>query len=354
MVSVDTRFGICVAIFNFSYIHSDMLKCLTQDHSWLGDSVVVGECKEPMGMPSDSLDTSSTKIPRKKAVLQNVFFIEISKPLVICLKKNQEKIEKELSQLHATISVDTEAEQVTISPCIGSEGMEDWKANCQSVVDLYLKSLITETVSFPIEIKNVMLPVVLDIVQNQPLLHTEYDSESSVVITGEKVKVDQVKERLEEVYESQMIKKESVPIENDMFFSFLQVKLDGLLTNHPEVKATVQAYEKSVSISGTNANRIAFKEDLDSLKYNMFRVKARISKDLVEFLHVPQGGTLLHQYLQGFESLVAVYFNPKGELFLLSNRKGDGIKVAKNIQENISSAFVIYPEAFVPSLKGKE
>jgi len=71
MVSVDTRFGICVATFNFSYIHSDMLKCLTQDHSWLGDSVVVGECKEPMGMPSDSLDTSSTKIPRKKAVLQN-------------------------------------------------------------------------------------------------------------------------------------------------------------------------------------------------------------------------------------------------------------------------------------------
>ena len=331
-----------------------MLHSLKHDHSWLGDSVAVTECRVPMGTSSNSLHVSSTRSVSKK-VTQRIFVIEVSKPLVNCLKKNTEEIEKHLSHLHAAISVDTEANQVTISPCSGSEDCEDWETNCRSVVDSYLESFVTETFSFPGKMKDVMVPVILKVIQNQQSLHIEYDDKSfTIVIVGEKIMVDKVKERLEEAYDSQMIKTESVEIKDQKFWSFLCAKLDEFLTNHPKIVATLQADENCVSIQGIKDSRIAFKKDLKSLHTGMASVKVRISKELVEFLSTPLGRTLLHQYLQGFESLVAVHFEPEGVLFLLCSRKDDGIKVAKVIQENLSSVFVSYPEVFVASLRGKE
>ena len=344
-----------VIIMCHMYIHLDMLQSLKHDHSRLGDSVVVTECKvPPTGTSSDSLRASSSRT-LKKNIVQNAFVIEVSKPFVNCLKKNTEEIEKQLSQFHAAISVDTEMNQVKISPCSGSEDLEDWETNCQSVVQSYLKSLITETFSFSDEIKDVMVPVILKIMQSQPLLHIEYDEESfTVVIVGEQTMVDKVKERLEEAYDSQMIKKESVPIEDQKFWSFLCVKLDELCTDHPKIEASLQVDENCVSILGIKDSRKAFKNDLESLRDGMASVKVKISKDLAEFLSTPLGRTLLHQYLQDHESLVAVHFEPEGVLYLLCSRKNDGIKVAKIIQENLSLHFVPYPEVFVASLSSKQ
>ena len=331
-----------------------MLHCLKRDHSWLGDSVAVTVCRVPMGTSSNSLHVSSTRSLNEK-VTQTAFVIEVSKPLVNWLKKNIEEIKKHLSHLHAAVSVDTEANQVTISPCSGSEDREDWETNCRSVVDLYLESLITESFSFPGEMKDAMVPVVFEIIQNQQLLHIDYNDESfTVIIVGEKIVVDKVKERLEEACDSQMIVKESVQIKDQKFWSFLCMKLDELITNHPKIEATLQADENCISIQGIKDSRVAFKKDLESLHTGMASMKVRISKELVEFLSTPLGRTLLHQYLQGFESLIAVHFESEGVLLLLCSRKEEGIKVAKIIQENLSFVFVPYPEVFVASLRGKE
>ena len=211
----------------------------------------------------------------QKNIVQNAFVIEVSKPFVNCLKKNTEEIEKQLSQFHAAISVDTEMNQVKISPCSGSEYLKDWEANCQSVVHSYLKSLITKTFSFSDEIKDVMVPVILKIMQSQLLLHIEYDEECfTVVIVGEQIMVDKV-ERLEEAYDSQMIKKESVPIEDQKFWC---VKLDELCTNHPKIEASLQVDENCVSILEIKDSCKAFKNDLISLHAGMASVKVRISK----------------------------------------------------------------------------
>ena len=336
------------------YVNVDLLQSLKHDHSWLGDSVAVTECKVPLGTSSNSLHASSTRTLNKK-VVKKAFVIEVSTPFVNYLKKNTEEIEKQLNVLHAAISIDIEANQVKISPCSGSEDSEDWETNCQSVVHSYLNTLILKTFSFPDEIKDVMTPVILNTIQSQPLLHIEYNKESlTVVIVGEKMMVVKVKENLEEAYDSRMIKKESVPIEDQKFWTFLCVKLDGLLANHPKIEATLQADENCVSIQGIKDSRIAFKEDLESLRAGMASVKVRISKDLVEFLSTPLGRTLLHQYLQDYESLVAVHVEPEGVLCLLCSKKDDGIKVAKIIQQNLSFVFVSYPEVFVSSLGGKQ
>ena len=332
-----------------------MLLLLDHDHPWLGSSVVVSECKAPTCVSNfNSLHVSSQSMASKKVVLQNTFVINVPKPLVNCLKKMQEEVEKQLSQLHAAIAIDTELEQVTINPSSGSEDLEDWETNCRSVLDSCLNSFVTETVSIPSEIKDVMLPIINSILQKQTSVHCEFDAKSlKVVIVGEKVMVDKVKERVEEACDSQMVKKESVLIEDYKFLSFLHVKLHELLTNHPKIKATLEADKSCISIMGIKDNRIAFKKDLESLRASMVSVIVRISKDFVEFLSTPLGRTLLHQYLQGFESLVA-HFGAVGELFLLCIRKDEGVKVAKIIKENLDSILVSYSEDGVSLLRGKE
>ena len=338
------------------FVYVDMLQSVKHDHSWLGSGVVVTECKAPMAVSSSSsLHTSTAKIPNKKVVMRNAFDIKVSKPFVNCLKKNQEKVEKQLNEMHAAVSTDTKTEQVTISPCSSSEDMKDWEENCRAIINSYLASLVTETVSFPSEIKDVMVPVILGVIQSHSSLHIEYDTYSlTVVVVGEKVMVGKAKGRLEEALDSHMIKKESLPFEDQKFLSFLRVKLGELLTNHPKIKATLQADEGCVSIEGIKDRRIAFKKDLVSLRTGMHSVAVRTSKDFIEFLSAPLGKTLLLQYLQGFESRVAIYFGPEGSLLLLSSQKNDSIKVAKVIQERVCSILVPYPEAFVTSLGGKE
>ena len=344
------------ALCMFLFIYIDVLQSVKHNHSWLGSNVVVTECKVPISMaPSSSRHASATEIPKKKAAVQNAFVIKIFKPFINCLKKNQEEVEKQLSHLHATVSTDTELEQVTITPCSGSEDLKDWEEDCRSMINSYLQGLVTETVSFPSEMKNIMLPVILGIIQSHSSLHIEYDADSlTVVAVGEKMMVDKVRGKLEEALDAHMIKKESLSFEDEKFLSFLRVKLDGLCTNHPKIEATLQADESCLSIQGIKDSRIAFRKDFESLHAGMASVTVRISKDYVEFLSTPLGRTVLHQYLQGFESRVAIHFGLEGTLLLLCSQRNDGIKVAKIIQESISSACVRYPEVFVSSLGGKE
>ena len=200
-----------------------------------------------------------------------------------------------------------------------------------------------------------MLPIIINIIQNQPTLHIDCDPENlKVVIFGEKVTVNQVREMLNEAQDSQLNIKESVVIKDNKFLAFLHVKLDGLLIGHPDVEATLQDNENSVSIVGIKADRNAFKESLESLHAEMILVKVRISKDLVEFLSTSLGRTLLNQYLQDFASSVGVYFDPEGVLFLLCSRQDEGVNAAKNIQKNLNFVCVPYPETFVSSLRSKE
>ena len=79
-----------------------------------------------------------------------------------------------------------------------------------------MQSVVTETFTFPSEIKDVMVPIILGIIQSHSSLHIEYDADSlTVVITGEKTMVDKVKEKPEEVLDSHMIKKESACIKKN-------------------------------------------------------------------------------------------------------------------------------------------
>ena len=308
---------------------------LSQKHSRLGDRVVVIECtSSPSTLRANQLGAST----------QSGFVMDVSELFVNFIKKNPERLEEMLSPFFSTVSADTEMNQLEINPCPGCENIRDWKTRCQSIASSYLKFLASETISFPIESKPVMYPIILNCIQNHTVADIKFDEENlTVTISGEKPMVYDIKEELKEVYEAEMSKAKA-SIEDSKFLPFLKSKVNSLFSKFKPISEV-----RSSSFSGIKPTQEDHERDLV-----LSTVSVRISNDIVQFLSTTQGRSLLQSYLQGFESLVEVRFDSNRTLKLLSCEKSDGIAVAKKIEEHVASESVPFgnPEIFLPSLKG--
>jgi len=330
-------------------LYLDMKALLNQNHSRLGDDVMITQYASP---PNVSI--ASALALAMKPVSHDTLVLTITKPFINCFRNDMKRLEKMLTPLCATISTDVEKEQVIVNPCAGCERMTDWKTKCQSVIESYQESLVTETVTFPGEIKNVMLSFIISYIQDYTLVDISVDEDNLMVsVSGEQQRVNEVKCKIEDVCDSEMPKKESVPIDDAKFLAFLNLKINELLKNNPEISATVDHDDHSISITGTRAARETCRKDLDGFKQKMACVKARISNEMVQFLSTTLGKNLLQSYLQGYESVVTTHFDSDGSLVFLCSPKYDGINVAKKVQDNLVSTNVPYPAIFVPSFKSE-
>jgi len=308
---------------------------LDQKHSRLGDDVVIMQCKSQPCSPKANL------VPA-----QSGFVMDVSKPFVNCIKKNQGRLEEMLALLFAAVFVDTEMDQVKINPCPGCESLEDWKTRCQSIISSYLNLFISETVSFPTDIKTVMYPTIINCIQNHPLVDVKFDEENlTVIISGEKPMVYAIKDELNEACKLETSKKEA-SVEVNKFLPFLKSKVNSMFSMFKLVSEN-----QSSSSTGVKPTQEDCKRD-----FALSSVPVKISNDKVQFLSTTRGRSLLQSYLLGFESLVKVQFDPKGILRLLSSAKEDGLTVAKKIEECVTSISVPFgnPEIFLPSLKGND
>jgi len=324
---------------------------LNQSHPRLGNDVVVTQCTS-----TPSLSVVSTPPVAASAVkpVSHEFVVEVSKPFVNCLNNDIKTLEKLLTPLCATLSVDTEKEQVIVHSSSGHENVDAWKVNCQSAIESYRASLVTETVTFPDEIKSVVLSFVITCIRSYPLADISVDKEDlKISVCGEKQIVNEVKSKIDDVCDAEMAKKEFVSIDDTKFLAFLNLMLNELQKSHSEISITIDLDSCCVSITGTRAAREVFRKDLDKLKHKMVCVKVRISNEIVRFLSTTLGKNLLQTYLQGFELLVTEHFDQEGALILLCSLKHDGINVAKRIQDNLVSINVPYPPVFVPSFKSE-
>jgi len=333
---------------NVCMYYIDMETFLNQSHSQLGDNVVVTQYKSPVSV----LMTSVLAVPTVEPI--STFAVEISKPFANCLKKSQDKLNEKLTSSFATITVDTEMEKVHVIPCPGCEHLKDWKPRCQTIIETYLGNLVSETVNFPSKTKEAVIPFIINGMQNYPQLDITFDQENcTICISGEKQVVGTMKGRIEEICDSEMPKTEPVSVD-PKFLAFLNFKVNKLLQNHSEIKASVDPGSCIVSVVGTKSKREAFKKDLNSLKESMICITVGISNDIVQFLSTTSGGKcLLQRYLQGFESLVTAYFDPSEVLILLCSEKKAGIIIAEKIETNILSTIVPHPTIFLPSLQSK-
>ena len=317
----------------------DMETILKQSHSSLGDNVVVVQCKIlPLVSKSDA-----TSVPAS-TVKQDELAIKVLKPRVIFIKKNYEKLEKMLSSVCAAVSVDTEMEQVKINPSPGCESIEDWKSKCQSIINVYLESIVTETVTFPGDLVNAMRSSVTSYKHSYPLVELELNGKMlAVIISGEKLMVNEIKAKLEKERESKITEREPLTVKNK-FVTFFKSKINALRQQNQPVKSTV-SFTKEKAVQEANKEKLANATSC---------IKVKVSDDIVQFLSSTRGKDMLQSYLQGFESLVTVRFDPKGTLHLLSDVKNDRVTVARKIENQVVSLSVACPEVFLPSLRSKE
>lgn len=316
--------------------------------------MVVSQCKSP---PSLSVKSAPPVVaPTLQPGYWSAFVVKVSKPLVNCLKKSQDDLTEIFKSSFATVSIDTEMEQVHIIPSPGCESLKDWKSKCQSSIDLYLGDLVTESSSFPSEVKSSVLPFIISSMQTYPMLDIAFDQENCIVtMSGVKQKVSLMKGRIEEICDAEMSKTEPVSIEDAKFLAFLNLKINELLENHTEIKAKVDPSNCVVTIIGTKSKREAFKKELDLFKEKIIPITVGISNDILQFLSTTTGGKrLLQRYLEGFESLVTVYFDPEEVLFILCSTKNDGTTVAKKIETDVVSTIVLHPTIFLPLLQSEK
>jgi len=315
---------------------------LKQSHSSLGDDVVVVQCKILPSIPKLAATSVSAS-----TVKQEAFVIKVLKPHIILVKKNNEKLEKILSSICAAVTIDTEMDLLKINSCPGYESLEDWKIRCQSIVNTYLESIVTETVTFSSDFTNAMLSFMTSCKHSYPLVELEFDQKMlAVTISGEKLMVNEIKAKLEKERDSKRTEREPLTVKNK-FLTFFKSKINALRRqNQPEFNATSTwsfAEEKAVQ----ETNKENFANDTSC-------IKVRVSDDIAKFLSTTSGKDLLQSYMQGFESLITVHYDTKGTLHLLSDVKNDGVTVARKIENQVVSVSVTCPEVFLPSLKTKE
>jgi len=266
--------------------------------------------------------------------------LKVSKPLINCVKKNQNKLQ-EMLRHPSTISMDMESEQLEINPCLDCENLENWKATCQSVAESYLASLVSETVSISSELKTAAQSLIANCTDNHPQVDVKFDEENlSVVISGEKPMVDDLKGqlcKLQKVNQGSKISK-ALPYLRSKFHRF-------------GFKAKTKKHGVSVIEKANNEDDYVFVED-----YVMSCTTVNISNDIAQFLSTTKGKKLLESYLQNFESLFAVQFDHSGRPVLLCSSKDDGISAAKKIEDHVISVCVPFdlPTMLLPLFKGEK
>jgi len=318
----------------------DMETVLKQSHSSLGDSVAVVQCKILPSVPKSAATSVSAS-----TIKQEAFVIKVLKPRIILVKKNYEKLEKMLSSVCAAVTIDTEMDQIKINSCPGYDSLEDWKIRCQSIVGAYLENIVTETITFPGDLTNAMLSFVTSCKHSYPLVELELDQKmSAVAITGDKIMVNEIKAKLKKERDSKITEREPLTVKNK-FLTFFKSKINVLRQQKLPVTSTISFAEGKAVREETKEN---FANTVSS-------TKVKVSDDIAQFLSTTRGRDLLQNYLQEFESLVTVRYDPKkGTLHLLSDVKSDGVTVARKIENQVISLSVACPEVFLPSLKSEE
>ncbi|XP_065920901.1 uncharacterized protein [Dysidea avara] len=281
--------------------------------------------------PGLSVLASSSEVEPK----QEFFTMKVSKPLINCVKKNQKRIQEMLTPLCADISIDMELEQLTVNHCPGLEG---WKATCQSAIESYMTSLVSETVSFSSELKTAVLSLIVNCTESHPQADIKFDEENlSVVISGEKLMVDDLKDQLCKL---QNVNTDS---KGSKVLPFLKSKL-----NMFHFKSKSRNCSISVSEKVKDEEDFVFVDD-----YVMSCTTVDISNDIVQFLSTTRGNSLLQSYLKSFET---VTFDHSGQLVILCSSKDDGVNAAKKIKEQVVSVCVPFnlPKMLLPLFKSKE
>ena len=326
---------------------------LSGKHTTLGKHVILTRCTASSEISAGhGMDQPTASVLSEEKLAQNTTFsIEVPKHFIMCFKNQQQQLEAQLKVYHAVMHLYKEKNEVTIIPCQGNERIKDWQSLCENVIKIYLESLKTETVSIPLDKRDLMRPLVDTTIQSEKSLNIEYVEERSlVIIAGEQNEVNRIKKMLEDAYKS--IINETVPIDNKKHFLLLNVKKHELLSSHPEVKTTINSDRQSVTVLGFRDKCDKFIADVNKLKSKIKTVQVLITSVFTHFLSQQVGKDLLRYYLQEFKSEVATYFDKEGNVVILGTSGSSAAHdLAMKIQNNLCYTHVPFPVFFQKSIE---
>ena len=334
---------------NGYFVYVDVQAVLNGSHTALGRSVVLTRgtlSSESSGGHNLDQPTDTKKLP------QNITFsIEVPRHYISCLENQQQQLEVQLKVHHAVMHVDREKSEIVIIPCQGNEKIKDWQSHCKIAVELYLESLNTETLIIPSDKKDLMSPLIDTTIQTEKSLNIEYvEDRSLLIISGEQKEVSRVKKHLEDACKS--IVKETITVDDQKHFLFINVKIEELLSSHSAVKATINPDNQTVTVLGFKDKCDKFIDDLTKLKRNLQSVQVSVTSMFTQFLSQQVGKDLVQYYLQEFRSEVATYFDTEGNLFVLGSSDSTAANdLATKIQNGLGCTHVSYPVLFQKSIE---
>jgi len=348
----------CVYFITYIFLPCIAVRTVLEwKHNSLGKGVVLTRCEEKLE-PS-ALNARIAPIS-KKMFSNKPFFIEVAQQHVACLQSYQQNLELQLKEFCASLYVDKERSQVQIIPCQGNERIEDWQSQCQNVVDRFIKSLVVETFSVPVDKKDIMRPVIDEAIKNEKFLYIEYvEDRCIVIIAGKHEGVNRVKKELDNICRT--IVNEKFLVDNEIFLILLSKSpispiINNFLSDHPTVRPSIAADNRSIAMTGFKKDCQQFESDLSKFISSLQCVPVLLVDPFAKFITTQAGRTLLNYYSQEFISEVVAYIDQTGKLFILGTSKSQTAidALTRKIQDGLCCIHVPHPVKFQNSLRGRE
>lgn len=265
-------------------------------------------------------------LPKNKS-----FSIRVVQRHLACLQRYQQDLESQLNDLHATQCIDKEKKEVHVIPCQGNEGIEDWQARCQDVVDRFIKRLKDEKFVVPLEKKALMRPVIDDVIQNEPLVYIDYmEDKSTVYITGKPTEVNKVKKKLEDTCEGLANEKLSIPLDKK---DLLHPVIDETIQNEQSLHFKYMEDKSIVFITGERSEVTRVKKHLEDICESLIDESFNVpldKKDLMDpFIETIQNKRLLRiEYVKDMS------------IVFITGKQSKVIRVKKKLEDTCNSIVV--------------
>lgn len=252
-------------------------------------------------------------------------FIPVAQHHFACLQSYQQKVESQLKDFHAALSVDKEKKQVWITPCQGSECMEDWQALCKSVVDKFIKSLKHESVDVPLDDKKLLMnPVIDKTIQNEPLLHIEYMKDRSIVfITGEQSDVVRIKKILEDFRESLINETFTVPLDKK---DLMRPVIGKVIQDEQALHIEYMEDKSILSITGKQSDVARIKKMFEDFRESLINETFTVPLDKKDLMHP------FIKEIQNKQLLRTEYIEDRSIIFITGERS-EVTRVKKELED---------------------
>ena len=215
---------------------------------------------------------------------------KISNEKSIFLQRTLGELNKELEEVHASASIEDEAngKLISIKPLPGSGDLSDWEDSINSVFQTHLSDFREERQSFPKEAKLDILEYLETVRNEHPELYVS-TIENTLIIAGNGDVVNQVLERVSKISEEVQITRTDVPLPRKhikYLHKFCRRDLDSVT---PSVKYTLDPETGIIPITANPKGLEAFMQMIDEKTASISEKTMKLTPDGYKLLHSKKG-----------------------------------------------------------------